>query len=189
MATPTATSPNTARYFPRASSSRRGSGIIQRRWKTETNWQRSVEAFGKYLVSKRILTPCSRHVQRGRPTVLLDRYKILDQIGKGQMGGVYKAVHSLGQMVPENLRRPGPRISACWAASSASPLLTQLDHPNVVGLSVGESAPPLSSWSSWRRTLDECFTAQEAAVGEACASFASSRRTPAPSRQRMVHRD
>jgi len=115
------------------------------RWKQETGGAAgNVEAFGKYLVSKRILTPWqAAMVQRGRADgFFLERYKILDQIGKGQMGGVYKAVHSLGQMVALKIlpasRAKDTRVLGRFQREAR--LLTQLDHPNVVrAFQVGES--------------------------------------------------
>jgi eukaryotic-like serine/threonine-protein kinase len=118
---------------------------IHKRWKDETQGSdEQVEAFGKFLVSRRIITPWqSAMVQRGRADgFFLDRYKILDQIGKGQMGGVYKAVHSLGQMVALKIlpasRAKDQRVLGRFQREAR--LLTQLDHPNVVrAFQVGES--------------------------------------------------
>jgi len=95
-----------------------------------------VEAFAKYLVGKRVVTPWqAAMVQRGRADgFFLDGYKILDQVGKGHMGGVYKAVHSLGQVVALKIlpasRAKDARVLARFAREAK--LLTQLDHPNVV---------------------------------------------------------
>ncbi len=118
---------------------------LHKRWKDETQGgNEQIEAFGKYLVSKRILTPWqSAMVQRGRADgFFLERYKILDQIGKGQMGGVYKAVHSLGQMVALKIlpasRAKDQRVLGRFQREAR--LLTQLDHPNVVrAFQVGDS--------------------------------------------------
>ncbi len=118
---------------------------LHKRWKDETQGGNDqIEAFGKYLVSKRILTPWqSAMVQRGRADgFFLERYKILDQIGKGQMGGVYKAVHSLGQMVALKIlpasRAKDQRVLGRFQREAR--LLTQLDHPNVVrAFQVGDS--------------------------------------------------
>jgi serine/threonine protein kinase len=118
---------------------------LQKRWLEEPgNGPDKVDAFSKHLVSKRILTPWqAAMVQRGRADgFFLERYKILDQIGKGQMGGVYKAVHSLGQMVALKIlpasRAKDPRILGRFQREAR--LLTQLDHPNVVrAYQVGES--------------------------------------------------
>lgn len=118
---------------------------LQKRWREEAvAGDDQVEAFSKYLVSKRALTVWqAAMVQRGRADgFFLDRYKILDQIGKGQMGGVYKAVHSLGQTVALKIlpasRAKDPRVLGRFQREAR--LLTQLDHPNVVrAYQVGEA--------------------------------------------------
>ena len=118
---------------------------VLKRWKDEAGGANDqVEAFSKFLVSKRILTVWqAAMMQRGRADgFFLERYKILDQIGKGQMGGVYKAVHSLGQMVALKIlpasRAKDPRVLGRFQREAR--LLTQLDHPNVVrAFQVGES--------------------------------------------------
>ena len=103
-----------------------------------------VDGFAKVLVKKKIVTPWqAAMVKRGRADgFFLDGYKILDQIGKGQMGGVYKAVHSLGQLVALKIlsasRARDGRAHARFQRESR--LLTLLDHPNVVrAFQVGES--------------------------------------------------
>jgi serine/threonine protein kinase len=95
-----------------------------------------VDRFRKYLVSRRHLTDWQGHmVQRGRADgFFLGGYKILDRIGKGQMGGVYKAVHTLGQIValkilPASKARDQHLLGRFQREAR---LLTQLDHPNVV---------------------------------------------------------
>ncbi|MDB5309146.1 MAG: stkP 1 [Gemmataceae bacterium] len=118
---------------------------LNRKWKDEAGGaDDQVEAFAKYLVGKRVLTSWqSAMVQRGRADgFFLDAYKILDQIGKGQMGGVYKAVHPLGQLVALKIlpasRAKDQRVLGRFQREAR--LLTQLDHPNVVrAFQVGES--------------------------------------------------
>jgi serine/threonine protein kinase len=145
MATPTA---DVAEYVSLLSKSKllpqEEVDAVVKRWQDESGSGGSVEAFSKYLVSKRILTPWqAAMVQRGRADgFFLERYKILDQIGKGQMGGVYKAVHSLGQMVALKIlpasRAKDPRVLGRFQREAR--LLTQLDHPNVVrAFQVGDS--------------------------------------------------
>src|SRR5262245_22927458 len=104
----------------------------------------AVEAFGKYLVHRRVLTAYqSAMVQRGRADgFFLNDYKILDRIGKGQMGGVYKGVHTLGQLVALKIlpssRAKDSHILGRFQREAR--LLTQLDHPNVVrAFQVGEA--------------------------------------------------
>src|SRR5580704_10892701 len=71
-------------------------------WKDESPRQDDqVDSFCKSLISQRSLTEWqAAMVRRGRADgFFIGGYKILDRIGKGQMGGVYKAVHGLGQLV------------------------------------------------------------------------------------------
>src|SRR5438477_4270352 len=76
---------------------------LRRRWADENRGtDDQVEAFIKFLVKQeRVLTSYQAvMIQRGHPEgFFLNGYKILDRIGKGQMGGVYKAAHALGQTV------------------------------------------------------------------------------------------
>ena len=95
-----------------------------------------VEAFRKFLVAQRALTEYQAAlIQRGRSdNFFLGGYKILDRIGKGQMGGVYKAVHGLGQVVALKILPASsakkPHVLGRFQREAR--LLTQLDHPNVV---------------------------------------------------------
>jgi serine/threonine protein kinase len=118
---------------------------LHRRWKDDTGGaDDQVEAFGKFLVHRKVLTPYqAAMVQRGRADgFFLNGYKILDRVGKGQMGGVYKAVHALGQMValkilPASKARDQHVLGRFQREAR---LLTQLDHPNVVrAFQVGEA--------------------------------------------------
>jgi serine/threonine protein kinase len=114
-------------------------------WKEERpGGDERVDSFRRFLIAKRALTEYQAAlVQRGRAEgFFLNGYKILDQIGKGQMGGVYKAVHRFGQIVALKI------LPASKAKNShilgrfqrEARLLTQLDHPNVVrAFQVGES--------------------------------------------------
>jgi serine/threonine protein kinase len=118
---------------------------LHQRWQSDTGGgDDQPEVFSKYLVKRHILTHWQAGmVQRGRADgFFLDRYRILDQIGKGQMGGVYKAVHSLGQIVALKIlpasRAKDPRVLGRFQREAR--LLTQLDHPNVVrAFQVGDS--------------------------------------------------
>ncbi len=118
---------------------------LKDKWQAETgSGDDQAEAFGKYLAGKRVLTPWqSAMVLRGRADgFFLEGYKILDQIGKGQMGGVYKAVHSLGQTVALKIlpasRAKDPRVLSRFKREAR--LLTLLDHANVVrAFQVGDS--------------------------------------------------
>jgi serine/threonine protein kinase len=118
---------------------------LQKRWRSETRGgDEQVDEFRKFLTSRRYLTEWQAHmVQRGRADgFFIGGYKILDRIGKGQMGGVYKAVHSLGQIVALKIL-PASKAKdqhTLGRFQRESRLLTQLDHPNVVrAYQVGES--------------------------------------------------
>ncbi len=114
-------------------------------WKEERpGGDERVDSFRRFLIAKRALTEYQAAlVQRGRAEgFFLDGYKILDQIGKGQMGGVYKAVHRFGQIVALKIlpasKAKNPHILGRFQREAR--LLTQLDHPNVVrAFQVGES--------------------------------------------------
>jgi serine/threonine protein kinase len=118
---------------------------LYQRWADETRASDDqVEAFVKYLVGRRVLTLYQAvMIQRGHPDgFFLDGYKILDRIGKGQMGGVYKAVHALGQTVALKIlpasKAKDPHTLGRFQREAR--LLTQLDHPNVVrAFQVGEA--------------------------------------------------
>jgi serine/threonine protein kinase len=68
-------------------------------------------------------------------------YKILERVGKGRMAGVYKAVHSLGQLVAIKVLPPSkakePLLLARFQREAR--LAMKLDHPCLVrGLEIGE---------------------------------------------------
>jgi serine/threonine protein kinase len=102
-----------------------------------------VDSFRKFLVARKVLTDYQGHMlQRGHADgFFLWDYRILDRIGKGQMGGVYKAQHALGQTValkilPASKARDQHLLGRFQREAR---LLTQLDHPNVVrAYQVGE---------------------------------------------------
>lgn len=107
------------------------------RWRNESrSTEADVDGFRKYLVARRLLTDYQAvMIQRGHADgYFVDGYVILDRIGKGQMAGVYKAVHTTGQIV-------ALKVLASSKAKSAhtlnrfqreARLLTQLNHPNIV---------------------------------------------------------
>jgi serine/threonine protein kinase len=110
---------------------------VASRWRAETGAaDDQVGKFRRYLIARGYLTDWQAHmVQRGRAEgFFIGGYKILDRIGKGQMGGVYKAVHTLGQLVALKVlpssRAKDPHTLGRFQREAR--LLTQLDHPNVV---------------------------------------------------------
>ena len=118
---------------------------LYQKWKEERPGSDTrVDSFRRFLVGRRSLTDYQAAlVQRGRADgFFLDGYKILDQIGKGQMGGVYKAVHNLGQSVALKIlpASKAKNTHILGRFQREARLLTQLDHPNVVrAFQVGES--------------------------------------------------
>jgi serine/threonine protein kinase len=118
---------------------------LARRWTDDVRGgDDQVEGFTKFLVKERILTAYQAvMIQRGHPEgFFLNGYKILDRIGKGQMGGVYKAAHTLGQTVALKIlassKAKDPHTLGRFQREAR--LLTQLDHPNVVrAFQVGEA--------------------------------------------------
>ncbi|MBA4187592.1 MAG: hypothetical protein C0467_06190 [Planctomycetaceae bacterium] len=119
---------------------------VHRRWREETNGNdEQVDQFRKFLISRKFLTDWQAYmVQRGRSDgFFIGAYKILDRIGKGQMGGVYKAVHTLGQLVALKIL-PSSKAKdqhVLGRFQREARLLTQLDHPNVVrSYQFGETA-------------------------------------------------
>jgi eukaryotic-like serine/threonine-protein kinase len=117
---------------------------LYKKWKEERPGSDTrVDSFRRFLIAKRALTEYQAAlVQRGRPDgFFLGGYKILDQIGKGQMGGVYKAVHNSGQVVALKILPASKARSAHTLGrfQREARLLTQFDHPNVVrAYQVGE---------------------------------------------------
>lgn len=118
---------------------------LARRWTDDVRGgDDQVEGFTKFLIKERVLTAYQAvMIQRGHPEgFFLNGYKILDRIGKGQMGGVYKAVHALGQTVALKIlassRARDPHTLGRFQREAR--LLIQLDHPNVVrAFQVGEA--------------------------------------------------
>ncbi|MFM8271838.1 MAG: serine/threonine-protein kinase [Gemmata sp.] len=115
-----------------------------RQWKEERPGSDDrVDSLRRFLVARKCLTEYQALlVQRGRADgFFLGGYKILDRVGKGQMGGVYKAVHNFGQFVALKIlpasRAKNPHTLGRFQREAR--LLTQLDHPNVVrAYQVGE---------------------------------------------------
>src|SRR5262245_14056377 len=118
---------------------------LARRWTDDIRGgDDQVEGFTRFLIKERILTPYQAvMIRRGHPEgFFLNGYKILDRIGKGQMGGVYKAVHSLGQTVALKILASSRARDAHTLGrfQREARLLIQIDHPNVVrAFQVGEA--------------------------------------------------
>jgi len=115
------------------------------KWKAETkSTDADLDPFRKYLVKKSFLTEYQAVLaQRGHTDgFFIGGYVILDRIGKGASAGVYKAVHTSGQLVALKVmpssRSRDPNVLTRFQREGR--LLTQLDHPNVVrAFQVGQS--------------------------------------------------
>jgi serine/threonine protein kinase len=110
---------------------------LYRRWAADGRGaDGDVDAFRKFLVARKHLTEYQAvMLQRGHADgFFLGGYKILDRIGKGQMGGVYEAAHASGQVVALKIlagsKARDPHTLGRFQREAR--LLTQLDHPNVV---------------------------------------------------------
>jgi serine/threonine protein kinase len=110
---------------------------LYRRWKDETRGgDDQVDSFRKFLVSKRHLTEYQAvMIGRGHADgFFLNEYRILDRIGKGQMGGVYKAARGndppVALKILSSKKAKDPHVLGRFQREAR--LLTQLDHPNVV---------------------------------------------------------
>jgi len=111
-------------------------GLVNK-WKAESKGtDADLDRFRRYLVRKSFLTDYQAMLaQRGHTDgFFIGGYVILDRIGKGASAGVYKAVHTSGQVVALKVmpssRSRDPNVLTRFQREGR--LLTQLDHPNVV---------------------------------------------------------
>src|SRR4051812_27504527 len=110
---------------------------LHRAWQAEFKAaDEEVDKFRRYLVAKQLLTEWqSAMILRGHADgFFLGPYRILKRVGKGQMGGVYKAAHTSGQVVALKIL-PGSRAKDSHTLGRfqrEARLLTQFDHPHVV---------------------------------------------------------
>lgn len=175
------------------------------RWRAETRaTDAEVDGFRKYLVSRKLLTDYqAAMVQRGHADgYFVDGYVILDRIGKGQMAGVYKAVHSTGQIVALKVLASSKAKNSHLLArfQREARLLTQLNHPNIV------RAYQLASTRAENGSPGVHYIAMEFLEGETLDELIARRKKLPPSEaarllaqaldglqhlhdKRMVHRD
>src|SRR4051794_29973216 len=82
---------------------------LYQRWLGEARGAaNNADQFQKWLVARQYVTEYqSDLLARGlADNFFLNQYKILDRIGRGCMAGVYKAVHTLGQVVAVKVLPP-----------------------------------------------------------------------------------
>jgi serine/threonine protein kinase len=106
------------------------------RWRAEAGGSGDAAALCAWLVSAGYVTDYQAGlVLRGKVDhFFFGPYKILERVGKGRMAGVYKAVHSLGQLVAIKVLPPSkakePLLLARFQREAR--LAMRLTHPNVV---------------------------------------------------------
>ena len=139
-----------------------------------------LESFRKFLVQNRHLTEYQAAlVGRGHTDgFFVGGFVILDRIGKGQTAGVYKAIHTSGQIVALKVL-PGSKAKQPNVLSRfqrEGRLLAQIDHPNVVrAFHVGQ-------------TGSVHFIAMEHLDGESLEEVLVRRKKlPAPEAVRLMH--
>jgi serine/threonine protein kinase len=110
-------------------------GLYQR-WRGEARDAADLDAFRQWLVAGGHVTEYqTRQMLRGHVDhFFFGPYKILERVGKGRMAGVYKAVHTLGQLVAIKVLPPSkardPQLLARFQREAR--LALKLKHPNVV---------------------------------------------------------
>jgi serine/threonine protein kinase len=118
---------------------------IYQRWQQETKGaNESLVEFARWLTAKQYLTEYQGGLlTRGHSEgYFLNQYKILERIGRGRMAGVYRAVHTLGQVVAIKVLPPSrardPQLLARFQREAR--LALRLAHPNIVqAYQVGEA--------------------------------------------------
>jgi serine/threonine protein kinase len=110
---------------------------MQQRWRSDAgDVANQLVPFIRWLVAKGYVTEYQANLlAKGHSEeFFLNQYKILERIGRGRMAGVYKAVHSLGQIVAIKVLPPSraknPQTFARFQREAR--LSVRLKHPNVV---------------------------------------------------------
>jgi serine/threonine protein kinase len=113
-------------------------------WRSRARDPANLNDFSRWLVDNGYVTEYQMGLLRlGRSgSFFLNEYKLLERIGKGRMAGVYKAVHTLGQVVAVKVlpasKARDPEALARFRREAR--LSLKLKHPNVVRtFEVGEA--------------------------------------------------
>jgi eukaryotic-like serine/threonine-protein kinase len=174
---------------------------LHQQWHASSGNDADIDGFRKSLVNQRFLTDYQAAlVQRGHSDgFYIGGYVILDRIGKGQTAGVYKAVHTSGQVVAlkvlPNSKARNPHVLARFQREGR--LLTQLSHPNtvrafqVVSPSDGNGVHFIVLEYLEGETLDDVLTRRKklAPAEAARLIFQALQGLQHLHEQRMVHRD
>jgi serine/threonine protein kinase len=119
---------------------------MYQRWADARIANAGLSQFTKWLVANQFVTEYQASLLakgHGEPTVyFLNQYRILDRLGRGRMAGVYKAMHTLGQVVAIKVLPPSqaknPQMLGRFEREAR--LSLKLKHPNVVrSFQVGEA--------------------------------------------------
>jgi serine/threonine protein kinase len=115
------------------------------RWQAEAkDGANNISRFAAWMVAQRYVTEyqASLLVRGHAEGFYLGEYKILDQLGKGRMAGVYKGQHRLGQVVAIKVLPPSKarEVNLLGRFKREARLLLKLKHPNIVrAFQVGEA--------------------------------------------------
>jgi serine/threonine protein kinase len=110
---------------------------LYQRWKTDAKEERAdTGQFSQWLVSQQYVTAYQATLlARGQiDHFFLGPYKILERLGQGRMAGVYRAAHTLGQMVAIKVLPPSRAKDATYLGrfQREARLALRLEHQNVV---------------------------------------------------------
>ncbi len=112
---------------------------MNERWQAEARGDAgNLSQFTKWLVANQFVTEYQATLlakgHGGPEAYFLNQYKILERLGRGRMAGVYRAVHTLGQVVAIKVLPPSraenPHTLARFQREAR--LALRLKHPNVV---------------------------------------------------------
>jgi response regulator RpfG family c-di-GMP phosphodiesterase len=118
------------------------------------------------LVGLKLLTPFqAEHVRTGRAgTLVLGNYRLLEPLGKGGMGCVYRAIHTrlrrqvALKLLPFSSDQDGRLLRRFYSEMQA---VAQLQHPNIVAtLDAGEVASPDRSDATIHYYVMECVAGE-----------------------------
>jgi eukaryotic-like serine/threonine-protein kinase len=153
---------------------------MRQRWSAEAKDAADVPAFLKWLAVKNYVTEYQANLlARGHvDDFFLGDYKILERIGRGRMAGVYRASHSLGQVVAIKVLPPSRAKNSQLLArfQREARLAIKLKHPHIVrAFQVGE-------------TKDVHYLVMEHLEGETLEDLLARRkRLPPAEAVRLVH--
>ncbi|MFM7098607.1 MAG: serine/threonine protein kinase [Gemmataceae bacterium] len=111
--------------------------VVLQRWKDESKSHYSdLGKFAGWLVSRKYVTEyqASLLIRGHGEGFFINSYKILERLGKGRMGGVYKAEHETGQIVALKVLPPSKSREKNFLMRfhREAQMTMKLVHPNIV---------------------------------------------------------